>query len=116
MGKQRNFFPTNKLKLASPKFTSVKALTPYNRTEKNQSKILNAQPQNEQPKRPKILNRVRQNSTLTFNDEFKLGKVLGKGRFGNVCIAKHIATNSIFAVKKIGLEKMSPKLLERIIA
>ena len=52
----------------------------------------------------------------SFEDEFTVGKVLGKGRFGNVCMAKHKQTGSVFAVKKISLQKMSPKLLERIIA
>jgi serine/threonine protein kinase len=53
-----------------------------------------------QPKRPKILNRKHVSS---FSDEFKLGKVLGKGRFGNVSIGQHIPTGSIYAVKQISL-------------
>jgi len=45
-----------------------------------------------------------------------MGKVLGKGRFGNVCTAIHNQTGSIYAVKQISLEKVTPKLIERLIA
>ena len=55
----------------------------------------------EQPKRPRILSKVRNNST--FAEEFKLGKVLGKGRFGNVQLALHNLTGSIYAAKQISL-------------
>jgi hypothetical protein len=54
-----------------------------------------------QPKRPKILNRKQHSAS--FSEEFKLGKVLGKGRFGNVFIGQHIQTKSIYAVKQIVL-------------
>ena len=65
-----------------------------------------------QPKRPKILNRK---YIPTFMEEFKLGKVLGKGRFGNVFVGQNIQTKSIFAIKQISLEKVCPKLIERLI-
>lgn len=68
----------------------------------------------EQPRKPKILNKVRHSAS--FNDEFKLGKVLGKGRFGNVHMAIHNSTGSVYAVKMISLEKVTPKLIERLIA
>ena len=56
------------------------------------------------PKKHPILSRNKSIlSASTFADEFTVGKVLGKGRFGNVCLAKHNQTNSIYAVKKIGL-------------
>jgi len=66
----------------------------------------------EEPKRPKILNKQKQ---LTFFEEFKLGKVLGKGRFGNVYRAQHNFSKFIVAVKQISLAKVSPKLIERLI-
>ncbi len=62
-----------------------------------------------QPKRPKILNR--KPLTSLFSEEFKVGKVLGKGRFGNVFLGQHIQTKSIYAVKQISLEKICPKLI-----
>lgn len=68
----------------------------------------------EQPKRPRILSKIRQSNS--FSEEFKLGKVLGKGRFGNVCLATHNATGSVYAAKQISLEKVTPKLIERLIA
>ena len=55
----------------------------------------------EQPKRPRILSKIRHSNS--FSEEFKLGKVLGKGRFGNVCMAMHHATGSIYAAKQISL-------------
>ena len=48
---------------------------------------------------------------ISFSDEFKLGKVLGKGRFGNVQMAYHNVTGSIYAVKQMSLEKVSQKLI-----
>ena len=63
----------------------------------------------EQPKRPRILSKFK--PINTFADEFKLGKVLGKGRFGNVQMAYHNITGSIYAVKQISLEKVSQKLI-----
>ena len=66
-------------------------LTPANKNISNQ----------EQPKRPRILSKVR--PPHTFAEEFKLGKVLGKGRFGNVQLAYHNSTGSIYAVKQISL-------------
>jgi hypothetical protein len=74
--------------LNSKQFTNV--LTPVN-------KNLHV----EEPKRPKILNKQR--ISLSFFEEFKLGKILGKGRFGNVYRAQHNATRAIFAVKQISL-------------
>lgn len=65
-----------------------------------------------QPKRPKILNRK---TALTFSEEFKLGKTLGKGRFGNVFLGQHIQTKSIYAIKQISLDAICPKLIERLI-
>ena len=41
---------------------------------------------------------------------------MGKGRFGNVCLAQHISTGSMYAAKQISLEKVTPKLIERLIA
>jgi hypothetical protein len=55
----------------------------------------------DEPKRPKILNRLRHSQS--FFEEFKLGKMLGKGRFGNVFRVQHIPTNFLYAVKKISL-------------
>jgi serine/threonine protein kinase len=52
----------------------------------------------------------------SFSDEFKLGKILGKGRFGNVYLAIHTNTGSVYAAKQISLEKITPKLIERLIA
>ena len=66
----------------------------------------------EEPKRPKILNKQKQ---LTFFEEFKLGKVLGKGRFGNVYRAEHNISKFLVAVKQISLAKVSSKLIERLI-
>ena len=68
----------------------------------------------EQPKRPRILSKVRNSNN--FSDDFKLGKVLGKGRFGNVCMAMHNLTSSVYAAKQISLEEMTPRLVERLIA
>jgi serine/threonine protein kinase len=62
----------------------------------------------EEPKRPKILNKQKQ---LTFAEEFKLGKILGKGRFGHVFRAQHNFTKMIVAVKQISLAKISKKLI-----
>jgi serine/threonine protein kinase len=86
------------------KVSQANILTPANKNLSSQ----------EQPKRPKILSKVRHVST--FSEEFKVGKVLGKGRFGNVCLAVHNQTGSIYAVKQISLEKVTPKLVERLIA
>lgn len=66
----------------------------------------------EEPKRPKILNKQKQ---LTFFEEFKLGKVLGKGRFGNVYRAQHNFSKFVAAAKQISLAKVSAKLIERLI-
>ena len=68
---------------------TLKILTPSNRNFKR-----------EEPKRHKILSKQRQ---LTFFEEFKLGKVLGKGRFGNVYMVQHNASNFLAAVKQISL-------------
>ena len=40
---------------------------------------------------------------------------MGKGRFGNVFIGQHIQTKSIYAIKQIALEKICPKLIERLV-
>ena len=66
----------------------------------------------EEPKRPKILKKQKH---ISFFDEFKLGRVLGKGKFGNVYIAQHIPSKFIVAVKQISLAKISTKLIERLI-
>lgn len=79
-------------------------LTPVNRNLTSQ----------EQPKRPRILSKIR--TSNTFSEEFKLGRVLGKGRFGNVCMAMHNGTGAVYAAKQISLEKVTPKLVERLIA
>lgn len=108
----KSIFPKSPLNssLASPKYviahkvSQANILTPANKNLSSQ----------EQPKRPKILSKVRHVST--FSEEFKVGKVLGKGRFGNVCLAVHNQTGSIYAVKQISLEKVTPKLVERLIA
>jgi serine/threonine protein kinase len=55
----------------------------------------------EEPKRHKIL--IRTKNSLTFGEEFKLGRILGKGRFGNVYLAKNNQTNSIYAAKQINI-------------
>jgi serine/threonine protein kinase len=60
------------------------------------------------------LSKIRHSSS--FSEEFKLGKVLGKGRFGNVYLTTHNQTGSIYAAKQISLEKVTPKLIERLIA
>jgi hypothetical protein len=65
----------------------------------------------EEPKRPKILNKKQ----LSFFEEFKLGKILGKGRFGNVYRVQHNASKFVAAVKQISLAKISPKLIERLV-
>lgn len=86
------------------KVSQANILTPANKNISSQ----------EQPKRPRILSKIRHSNS--FSEEFKMGKVLGKGRFGNVCIAMHNQTGSIYAVKQISLEKVTPKLIERLIA
>ena len=86
------------------KNSQANILTPVNRNLSTQ----------EQPKRPRILSKIRSNNT--FNEDFKLGKVLGKGRFGNVSMVMHNATGSVYAVKQISLEKVTPKLVDRLIA
>jgi len=48
---------------------------------------------------------------LSFFEEFKLGKVLGKGRFGNVYRAQHNTSKFLTAVKQISLSKVSTKLI-----
>lgn len=111
---QKNLFQLSQLHaFGSPKYavpetdrcmTARNILTPANKNLSSQ----------EQPKKPRILSKVRHSAS--FNEEFKMGKVLGKGRFGNVCMAMHNATGSIFAVKQISLEKVTPKLIERLIA
>lgn len=107
---QKTLLQPSQLNITSPKYlvphneTKNTVLTPVNKNLTNQ----------QQPRRPKILSKVRHNTT--FSDEFKLGKVLGKGRFGNVCMAFHNLTGSVYAVKKISLEKVTPKLVERLIA
>jgi len=40
---------------------------------------------------------------LTFFEEFKIGKTLGKGRFGNVYRGQHYSTGMVVAVKQISL-------------
>jgi hypothetical protein len=68
----------------------------------------------EQPKKPRILSKhlkcLNQQTQNNFSDMFKIGKNLGKGRFGNVTIGKHISTHTIFAIKDIDISKMSAKL------
>lgn len=109
---QKSLFDFNPLNnsLGSPKFfmqpkiNPTNILTPANKNISNQ----------EQPKRPRILSKIRHSNS--FSQEFKLGKVLGKGRFGNVCLAVHSQTGSVYAAKQISLEKVTPKLIERLIA
>ena len=103
---QKNIFTiSNHTSIASPKYHVIKrkqdpaVLTPVNKNLSSQ----------EQPKRPRILSKVRHSNF--FSDEFKMGKVLGKGRFGNVCLATHNMTGSVYAVKQISLEKVTPKLI-----
>lgn len=94
---QKNLLKGSLLNITSPKY-----LVPHK--ESNQAVLTPANknlPAQEQPRKPRILNKVK-HSTL-FSDEFKLGKILGKGRFGNVHMAFHNATESVYAVKKISL-------------
>lgn len=69
----------------------------------------------EQPKRPKILSKA-SHRERSFHEEFRLGKVLGKGRFGYVQMVMHNSTGSVYAAKQISLEKVTAKLVERLIA
>ena len=87
---------------ARPDYAKLNVLTPVNRN------LLNI----EEPKRPKILRKQR--ASHSFSEEFKLGKVLGKGRFGNVYKAQHLSTGFVCAVKQISLAQMSAKLAERL--
>jgi len=48
---------------------------------------------------------------LSFAEEFRLGKILGTGRFGNVYRAQNIQTHMVVAVKQISLEKVTKKLI-----
>lgn len=108
---QKQLFPSHMNLITSPKYILPKAI------HKNNNSILQPVNKNislhEQPKKPRILSK-RHNSG--FSEEFKLGKVLGKGRFGNVQMAYHNATGSVYAAKQISLEKVTPKLIERLIA
>ena len=42
--------------------------------------------------------------------------MLGKGRFGNVSMVRHIPTGAVYAVKDISTEKMTSKLEQRLLA
>ena len=99
--------------LFSPSIMNTKYIPFKNLHKKQNPSILTPVNKNissqEQPKRPRILSKVR--PINSFADEFKLGKVLGKGRFGNVQIAYHNTTGSVYAAKQISLEKVSQKLI-----
>ncbi len=92
------FFP-------NAQFITTNKYIPTKNMHKHNNSILTPSNKNmlypEQPKRPRILSKVRHSNS--FNDEFKLGKVLGKGRFGNVQMAFHNLTRSLYAVKQISL-------------
>ena len=88
-------------KYIKPYEPTIKVLTPANRN-------LCV----EEPRRPKILNKQKH---LSFFEEFKLGKVLGKGKFGNVYRAQHNFSKFVVAAKQISLAKVSPKLIERLV-
>ena len=107
---QKQLFPPNHSIITSPKYILPKTM------HKNNNSILQPVNKNismhEQPKKPRILSKRHSG----FSEQFKLGKVLGKGRFGNVQMAYHIATGSVYAAKQISLEKVTPKLIERLIA
>lgn len=69
------------------------------------------QPAHKEPKKPRILKRVKNG----FQEEFRVGKVLGQGRFGNVYLVQHNESKTMYAAKQIKLEKVSEKLINRII-
>ena len=69
-----------------------------------------------QPKRPRILSKARSLNTAPLMSQFKALKVLGKGRFGNVSMVRHLPTGAIYAIKDISTEKMTPKLEQRLLA
>lgn len=69
-----------------------------------------------QPKRPRILSKTKPLYTSSLITQFKPLKVLGKGRFGNVSMVRHLPTGAIYAIKDISTEKMSVKLEQRLLA
>lgn len=96
--------PLNKCKNDLKMYPTLSSVKSVSKFEVSSPRVVNQ----EQPKRPRILSKARPSNT--FQEQFKLGKILGKGRFGNVCLGKHIQTGSLYAVKDINIEKMSDKL------
>lgn len=73
------------------------------------SNILHYEP----PRKPKIL--FKKSKEVSFEEDFRVRKVLGKGKFGNVYSALHIPSHLLVAVKHISLQKMTPKIVERLV-
>ena len=71
---------------------------------------------NNQPKRPRILSKVKPIVQSPLITQFKPLKVLGKGRFGNVSMVRHTPSGSVYAIKDISTEKMTNKLEQRLLA
>ena len=60
-----------------------------------------------QPKRPRILSKIKPVVNTSLITQFKPLKVLGKGRFGNVSMVRHIPTGAVYAVKDISTDKLT---------
>lgn len=69
-----------------------------------------------QPKRPRILSKVKPTVQSPLINQFKPLKVLGKGRFGNVSMVRHTPSGCVYAIKDISTEKMTSKLEQRLLA
>lgn len=67
---------------------------------------VNVQPAYQEAKRPRILKRPQRGCF-----DFRYGRILGQGRFGNVYLVKQEHTGAMFAVKQISLSKLTPKLI-----
>ena len=69
-----------------------------------------------QPKRPRILSKVKPTVQSPLITQFKQLKLLGKGRFGNVSMVRHSPSGCVYAIKDISTDKMTSKLEQRLLA